>query len=157
MAECFWTDLVGCEQEVCGAINLSDLRAIAFIDENRGATSRPMALVYYNNGNMPYPPADNIALTYARVVEAHYYRYDDSCFITGGPYGFNGLEPNFDNLVGSVFPPVVTTGLSIYLVDEYGTWVLMGTDYTPQYGATKFTVETSLGTLDWWVIYDNCF
>lgn len=159
MAECFWTDMVGVAQEACGAAD--DIRAAAFVDENIGVAMRPMVLVRYNNGSMPYPVADGNILSYARVIAAMYYEYGgggyNSCFITQGPHGFNGLEPNFANLEDGVLPPVVTTELSVDLIPFDGVWTLLDSDYSAQFGATKFTVDTSIGVLDWWVIYDNCF
>jgi len=171
MAECFWTDLVGVTQGLCGEDAGGDLFAIAYYDMWSVPSQREMYVV--NKNDVPVTPEDRdsrdtyaLALTRAKVTEAVFYEHQDwSCGLN--LYDIHtGIKPadafvfyfftHPDLTSTSLASPVTTPGLDIDLMYTGSEWALLDSDYTPGYGLTKLTVDTDIGVFDWWICVFNC-
>jgi len=181
MAECFWTDLVGVTQGLCGEDAGGDLFAIAYYDMWHGPPKRGMYVVNKNDVPVDIDERDSVSayavpLTRAKVTATEFYEFlppDYSCglqvydihgevhSIFDDYYMYMNTRPDLTSI--ALASPATTTGLDIdliYTLDEWGdghVWALLDSDFTPGYGLTKLTVDTDIGVFDWWIMVDNCF
>lgn len=180
MAECFWTDLVGVTQGLCGEDAGGDLFALVYFDRWNGPSQRELYVV--NKSTVPVALEDRdtpatyaLTLTRAKVTEAVFYEHTSPDFGCGlelydiheglfssiDPYFYSYFPTHPDLTSTSLASPVTTTGLDIDLVytlngDGEPAWALLDSDYTPGYGLTKLTVDTDIGVFDWWICVYNC-
>lgn len=177
MAECFWTDLVGVTQGLCGEDAGGDLFAIAYYDTWSGPSQREMYVVNKNDVPVDMYERDSVSayavpLTRAKVTATEFYEFlppDYSCGlqvydIHGEVHsifvGYMNTRPDLTST--ALASPATTTGLDIDLIytsdgGDGHVWALLDSDFTPGYGLTKLTVDTDIGVFDWWITVDNCF
>lgn len=186
MAECFWTDLIGCEQELCGAgtaalFCIGEVALTADLTDIYGVMLAPADYLYDCGDDQFSPPVPLAIVTTAKVVGVSAYTWPHPHGFCGADYKVKlacGADVYADNggyIAGPADAPYAVQYAGdlpdrpVLALNGFGNYGLTGnalhdlesaalaTFGSPAVYSFKFAVETNFGTHDWWVFRTDCY